>query len=571
MRFHLYRFFFVLFTVIFGANGFSQIVRKENLTKSQSIYWDFNNTKIQSFGAYYKDDLGVTNLKHGPWKYYDKGGVLVESRTYYKDKLHGQVKLFYSNEKPKQEGYFKMDVQDSIYRLWNESGKLTTEGYYKNGELNGIWKSYYDDGRAQKTEEFIDSSVRVIDFWLPDPAHTQTVINGTGEITTYFTTGTVKEWYNYKNGVYDGAFLENSIYGYPLLEGSYSDGKKSSEWKYYYYTGDIEKISNYQNDKLEGKYTYFYDNGKVNVEGYYQNGLKERTWTWYTNTGSRDMSGTFKNDKQDGDWTYWYPSGQVSYTAKYANDLKTGTWSYFYKDGSKFKVGSFANDEKHGLWETWYENGTLLMHGNYANGKEEGLWSNYWENGELKNETTFKRGVLHGEWKSFHKDGVPKLTGFYKNGNKNKEWIDYFPNGKVKDLVTYKVIKKKSALDKKRVTYESVKHGKSISFSAKDFKMTEFGNYKLDQKDGEWIAYYPGAKIPAVISTYKEGKLHGPMKEFDRRGSILSEINYKDGVKHGKFLTFDKKGKVVVEKEFENGMQVVKERKQMQNGGFSPR
>lgn len=560
--------FSILFMFFIAFQTTSQTVLKENLTKKKSLYWDFNQTQLQAIGSYYKDPLGETTKEHGKWEYYDRYGKLEEIRNYYKGKLHGAVILKYPTGKNKQEGYFKNDLQDSVYREWNEIGNLEVSGYYKNNQPVGEWQYFYIDGKPKLIEEIVDSTKYVKSFWLNDSLHTQTITDGNGDLIDYYNNGKLKQQYHYKAGILDGSFLEKSIFGDTSLSGSYKNGRKIGEWRYYYYTGKIEKICNYDEDRLNGKYQYFYDNGQVTAEGFYKNGLKNGLWTWYTKFGQRDMSGNFKDEQQDGDWTYWYPTGELSYTAKYKMGLKDGTWNYFYKDGSKFKVGNFSNDEKHGLWETWYENGKLLMSGKYINGKEEGVWINNWDNGKLKNTTTFKQGVMHGEWKSYTYNGTLKLTGFYKNGHKNKEWIEYFENGRQKDISHYKVVKIKSKVEygpmKDRVRYESVKEGEFVSFSAKDFKMTEAGKYKNGEKDGQWIDYYPGGKIPAVISTYKNGKLDGPMREYGRRGELISEVNYKDGMKHGFLRTFDKRGKVLTEKEYEYGMPKT-------GGGFAPR
>ncbi|MGV3631970.1 MAG: toxin-antitoxin system YwqK family antitoxin [Bacteroidota bacterium] len=541
---------------------FAQEILKENLTKKHSFYWDFNKIKLQSIGSYYKDPLGETTLKHGKWEYFDEDGNPVETRTYYKDKLHGKVTLKFPNGALRSEGFFQMDKQDSVYREWFESGKIAVEAFYKNDRLFGFKKTYYPDGRQQALEEYIDSTKYLQQFWLPDSLHTQTLTNGNGLATHFYNTGTLKSYYNYKNGLPDGEFVERSIYGYDLLTGSFQEGKKQGEWKYYYYTGDLEKISHYENNQLNGKYEYYYDKNRLNVEGYFKDGEKNGVWTWYTNQGNRDMSGTFKEGRQEGTWTYWYPTGELSYTAQYKNDLKHGSWNYYYKDGSKFKSGEYKDDQKHGKWETWYENGKLLMSGNYLNGKEEGEWLNYWDNGQLKNSTTFKDGKLHGAWLSFYPTGKQKLTGTYKNGMKDKVWTDYFENGSPKDIVTYKVIKKKTKMKydgnfKGHYLYESVKNGHSESYSDKDFKKTAEGDYKNGEKDGVWTAYYPGAKMAANTQSYKNGQLDGKSKEFDRKGIIISEVDYKEGLKHGKMKIYDKRGKLVLEKKFEYGLEVI--------------
>jgi len=163
---------------------FSQEIFKENLTKKETFYYDFLKTKPQSRGAYFKDPLGETTLKHGKWEYYDENEKVIEIRNYYKDKLNGGVSLFFPNGKLRQEGYFKEDQQDSVYREWFENGKLAIDCTYKLGLLKGIKKSYYLDGREQGIEEYIDTTRYVWSFWLPDSLHSQTIIDGNGEMNT---------------------------------------------------------------------------------------------------------------------------------------------------------------------------------------------------------------------------------------------------------------------------------------------------------------------------------------------------------------------------------------------------
>ncbi len=561
-------FFFLTMLVPFAVQSQFEI-KKENLSKKDVLYWDFNKTMVQSSGSYYVDGLGQTKDKHGLWKYYDKFGDLEEERNYYRGKLNGKVMMYYSNGKPRQEGYFKVvrmdpldpkrdtEYQDSVYREWNETGTLSKEGMYKLGQPIGIWKNFYVDGREKSYEEEKDSVNYLWSFWLPDAAHTQTVKNGTGEVVVYHSTGTVKEWYNYKNGLMDGPFEDKSIYGYVMLSGFFKEGEKDSLWKYYYYTGDIEKTSTYKNNKLNGPYNYFYDTGKLNVTGNYVNGKKEGVWKWFTKNETPDMQGSFKNDLQEGEWIYWYPTGEKSYTAYYKANLKTGHWTYLYKDGTTFKTGDFAEDLKEGRWQTWYENGTLLMDGVYSKVKEEGVWTNYWDNGKVKNATTFKHGEMNGAWLSYYPSGNKKLIGKYKNNYKVGKWTDYYENGMPKDIFSYKVTTVKSQMDygvmKGREETESVKHGHSESYSSKDFKKTEEGNYKNGQKDGEWIDYYPGGKVPAIITHYKNGELDGTMKQFDRMGKLTSEINYAKGLKDGPCIIYDEKGKVISKKMFSKG------------------
>ena len=184
-----------------------------------------------------------------------------------------------------------------------------------------------------------------------------------------------------------------------------------------------------------------------------------------------------------------------------------------------------------------------------------------------------KKGELEGTWVSYYPSGKMKLSGSYKQNLKVGEWVDYFENGRPKDVITYKLFKKKSAMDysimKDHVVMESVQDGKTESYSAKDFKLTESGQYKQGKKEGEWIAYHPGGKMAAVVSNYKDGELSGWMRTYSRRGKLLQEMEYLEGLKHGKFLVYDKKGAVIVEKNFKYGMEVI-EGTSSGSGSFTP-
>lgn len=553
--------------------SFGQQVKKENLSKQKQTFWDYNKLQIQSQGKYYVDQFGETTEKHGKWLYYDRKGTIEEVRNYYRDMLHGEVVLYYSNGQKRQLGYFKQNQQDSIYTEWFETGNVKVEGEYNADQAANFWRYYYRDGRLKSLEEIREEENYLWEFYLPDSAHTQTVIAGTGELVSYYTTGRVKEWYNYKEGLKDGPFEEFSIYGYSTLKGNFKGGLKNGKWEYAYYTGDKEKVTNYKDGLLHGAYTFFYDNGTVYIDGRFENGEKQGEWTWFTNKGTKDMTGVFKNGQQDGKWTYWYPTGELSYTAHYLLGAKTGTWTYLYKNGSKFKQGPFEDNLKNGKWKTWYEDGTILMEGNYSDGKEEGEWRNYWENGNLKNKTSFASGELEGEWLSFYPNGNQNITGRYSANMKLGEWLEFFENGKPKELSTFKLFKLKSkrkyGFTKDRVVLESKIHGPYVSYSAKDYGKTEEGEYKKGLKEGKWTAYHPGGVTHAVVSHYKNGELHGAMKQYSRRGEILQEMEYKDGLKHGSFIMYDAHGKAMVKRQYVDGMQII-EGKTNTPGVFTP-
>ena len=554
-------FCFVL-TLSFTKN-FSQIVEKENLSQKVKLFWDAGNKKLQATGSYYTNERrGNTTEKHGKWLFYSYDGILEEERNYYRNRIHGIQTIYFPTKKIKQQTYFTFNVPDSSFKEWNEDGKLITSGNYDLGSPDGIWEYYYENGKKKSTEEVINDTVYLRVFFENDSLHTQTIKDGNGFITSFYTTGITKELYTFKNGLKTGLFEERTANGMLSISGYFNDGKKDSIWQFYSYLGNIDKKIAYKNDSLDGEYLVYYEDQSINTKGNYKNGVKTGVWTWNYINGKTEMIGSFENDLQHGNWIYYFDNRQVSYTANFDRNKKVGEWVFYFKDGAIERKGTYLNDEKNGLWETWYENGSKLMTGNYKNGKEEGEWSNFWEKNVLKNKSTFKNGQLNGKWYSYTPDKVLVCSGKYKNGLKISAWNEYFNNGKLKEITNYKIFRRKnnvnniSIVGMKRTLSEY--HGKYQAFSLIDFQQKAKGEYKNGLKEGTWYDYYPGGLIPTIISNYKNGKLHGVFQQLGRRGEPVFVINYKNGLKDGWFIVFDSNGKEKVRKMFKNGIEQTK-------------
>jgi antitoxin component YwqK of YwqJK toxin-antitoxin module len=54
-------------------------------------------------------------------------------------------------------------ILNGPYQLWYENGQMRIDGFYKDNEKSGVWKSYNQDGTVFKIEDFnsIDSTIIV--------------------------------------------------------------------------------------------------------------------------------------------------------------------------------------------------------------------------------------------------------------------------------------------------------------------------------------------------------------------------------------------------------------------------
>lgn len=559
--------------ILFGSMPvFSQLIDPENLSPKVKIYWDANNRKLNSVGSYYIDDITLESTeKHGKWLYYSMDGVLEEERFYYRNRTHGKQIIYHPNKKIKQIYYCKFNVSDSLYKEYNEAGTLLKSGYFALGSPQGKWQYFYDDSLLWKEEFVSNDTTYLLSYFDSDSAHTQTVINGNGVVNTFYSFGGLKESYTFKNGLRDGPFFENLASGQTSIAGAFLAGKKQGDWVFYFADGSIEKKQGFKQDSLHGAYLVYFPNGLIRTEGSYVNGEKDGKWIWGKADGSIEMKGSFNKNQQHSDWEYYFDSGELSYKANYNLGKREGEWSYFYKDGTPFRIGHYKNDLKQGEWQTWYEDGTLLMKGSYNQGKEVGEWKNYWPNGRIKNQSFYKKGELNGAWYSFSPEGKLLLFGRYKKDHKKGKWTEFYNNGRKKEEVTYKVrTLKNSAQDVVSMGFkekQSVEHGTFKAYSQVDFTIKELGKFKQGKKTGRWINYYPGGVVPAVVSTFKNGLLHGEFYQNDRRGNKMNEIHYKNGLKDGLFIVYGSNGKPITQKMFRNGHEL-----QRVSGGnpFSP-
>jgi len=553
-------------TVLFSAlcmfsSGLSQKVLSENLGPKVKVYWDSDNKKLHSTGCYYTDDIRLnTSEKHGKWLFYSTDGVLEEERYYYRNRVHGKQTVFFANKTIKQVSYAKFNLPDSVFKEYDDKGTLLIHGAYDLGLPTGKWSFYYSDSSLWKEELVSNDTTYLMSYFLNDEQHTQTVAKGNGTVVTYFQSGGVKESYSFLNGLRNGPFFEQLASGVIAIKGEFLDGKKHGKWSFNYPDGALEKRQEFVADSLEGEYLVLYPNGIVQTEGKYKLGKKQGPWIWRMQDGNLEMTGSFDKDLQDGDWTYYFSSGELSYNAHYAKGLKSGFWEYFYKDGQSYRNGSFVKDLKEGRWQTWYEDGTLLMTGNYHLGKEVGNWKNYWPNGRVKNQAYYSSGKLNGAWYSFTPEGKLHLFGRYKKDLKKGKWTEFYANGMRKEERTYAIKKvKNQANDVVALGFKdlrSVEHGNYRAYSQVDYTVKESGKYASGNKVGKWTNFYPGGIVPAVVTNYKKGQLHGMFSQYDRRGNKMNEIHYKKGLKDGWLVVYGRNGEPIVKKRFSKGIEL---------------
>ena len=159
-------------------------------------------------------------------------------------------------EKEVSEEMFRDIVESKMFKIILSEAALETNRIYKenfdtvdvvriegmihNHQPNGVWKSYYENGRIKSSVNYKDGMVNGEAYFYYDNeqkaprAETYfTNDNMEGKYTEFYENGTIKADMTYKKGVAEGParFYYNN--GKLKIEAEYKDGLKSGRWIYF--------------------------------------------------------------------------------------------------------------------------------------------------------------------------------------------------------------------------------------------------------------------------------------------------------------------------------------------------
>ena len=95
-----------------------------------------SNSKKAAFGYY------VNKQKEGVWRFYDRTGVLASKETYNVGKKNGEYIVYNLDGSISRSTSFVNGIEEGYRKTYNNVGDLLTEGYIKDGEMDGLQKIY---------------------------------------------------------------------------------------------------------------------------------------------------------------------------------------------------------------------------------------------------------------------------------------------------------------------------------------------------------------------------------------------------------------------------------------------
>ena len=229
--------------------------------RPDGIRRDFDSTGKITNGYLFEDGWlryeGITDLnglRQGLWKEYYPTGELRSQGKYKNSKPVGQWKFFFPDKTVEIVGDYNQKGQKHGEWVWfYPSGDTMTVSYYEDGDLDGPYVEYDEEGQPVTRGEYVAGYEEGV-------------------------------WY-YRNGT-------------SVETGRYDGGKRTGLWTTTYSDDQVAAKINYDQDVRDGKYTAFWENGNIKTTGKYTNGLQDGTWIQYTEEGVQFLTTLFKDGKE---------------------------------------------------------------------------------------------------------------------------------------------------------------------------------------------------------------------------------------------------------------------------------
>lgn len=276
-------------------------------------------------------------------------------------------------------------VEGALFtRFYHEDGTLAREGYLKDGQRVGIWKSWFIGGQRELHGAF-QNYARVgpwIIYSEDGASYTHASYDKNGD----------------RDGVWTTYFVADKDKGTTVVKGiaHWRHGRKHGSHERYARNGKLMSLVEFNEGVKDGRNLKFGRGGKNKLEdGHYSNGLQTGPWKIYMNNGVLKSEGSFEQGKRVGEWIEYFANESRESVVHWVDGVPDGPSQGFYKQGERRYRGTFKKG---------------LLEGDYIE---------WWPSGDKKGEGAYKGGHFDGPWTFWDREGRedPSKTGVYRAGD----------------------------------------------------------------------------------------------------------------------------------------------------------
>jgi len=309
----------------------------------------------------------------------------------------------------------------------------------------------------------------------------------------------------------------------------------------FYSKGNISKISLYKEGLLHGPVKLFHSNGKLKSHLMYEDNEGTGPYQAFDEKGAKKEEGEFIKGKVHGSYTYYYPEGTQAAVIPYLMGKVDGTIEEWHENGAlkakrRMKEGKPNGNGKEPALQLFDKEHNLVESLDFKDGIPEGNLLRFHPNGQESYKISFSKGKKEGFERFYDQEGNLLGKGIYKKGMPVGKHYRNHPNNKLASEAEFddqgNMVKPAFEYNEKGVkikefTFVSQKpfgllrkwfdDGKAHLESVYD----ESGNLHGEQKE-----YYGNGNIK-IISYFEHGVRDEIYKEYDKKGTLIQEINFK--------------------------------------------
>jgi len=471
-------------------------------------------------------------------------------------------------------GQTENNLQDGYQVFKYPNGTISSEGMFRNGKPEGLWKNYYVTGIKKAEGKYANFQLDSIWVFFDQTGDTIEKINYLfGKRNGYsfkYKKAPAEGLYVYSKELFAGDKKEGTAYFY-FPDGkiqqtlSYNNGKKEGLSKEYDKNGTILTLLEYNNDFLigrerinrtdnknlkQGVWKEFYSNGSVRTEKNFKDDQLHGYYKEYDNRGILVLTMLYDNgaivkskveDEPDIEMENRYDqNNRLVYSGPFRNKIPVGvhrefgadgkvTNAYVYNDNGLLLSEGIVDEggNRNGKWKDLYPDGKVQAEGQYSDNRRSGVWKFYNSAGKMEQTGSYSNGRPDGLWKWYYENGTLLREEEYFQGQRDGTYTEYSPAGEI-------------------ITQGQFIDGeKNGDWKYKSGDNTEEGSYIVGLRDGLWKSYYSDGKIK-FKGTYIQGNPDGQLTYYYENGRPKEEQFYRMGIRQKTWKKYDEQGVTVL-------------------------
>lgn len=554
------------------------------------ITYHYDNGQVRTTGQFNKGN------RHGEWKSFHKNGKDMSVGSYSNGKETGVWKYYYDDGTLEKEENYENGTKKGSYKYYDREGKVYAEIFVKGGKIDA-YKFTDKDGKVFAEAK---SSGGKLHYFFYNAQRNRIIegdlVNGNEEGTWkyYYENGALEYEIPYEKGKKEGVMTYYFRNGKKKYQQMYEDGQLQGFYKSYFTNGNTECEGYYCDDERCGTWTYYYVNGKLNTREFYRNGVitgkdydyaTNGTMLGYANYELGYLENYYLTDSLGnvyhktglkfgtGIYQLKTPEGMVYHNGRYKAGKRDSLQTYYYGPGKVQSTEWFNMGKEYGVYKYYFDNGKVQQTGISTNGEQDSTWNYFNEKGERTKTVVFKDGRYHGKYVSYYSaTGKPEVECEYVNGNLNGRYKVYSYEGILifDGLYEEGVLKSYTYLGKdgkpvpeitlKGETGDIVTYFPNGNIALKyrlengwlqGAYLENYENgkpqleafYRDNDNEGSYKLYYPNGNLRKV-SNYYADELDGVQTEYHENGKISRETTYVLGSRTGVCKTYDTTGKL---------------------------